>query len=430
MSSSLPTLPPEVLADGHRRTTPSPEEITTLRQIPGQLREPLTDICRSLGLPLVDLVPVGSSNRGTFLPGSRDVDLFARFASRDRKILVRFADEVVPELANRLGCPHERRYAENPYGVLHFRPYGSETEIPVDLVATFHVDDPTELPTVLPLSGMARTPFHAQFLGQAIQGLESEVRLLKYWCKQKQVYGNHGLTGFLTELLVIIYRSFPAVLQHAPEVAVMCHDFHARPCAELRTLFPADPVIIVDPIDPSRNAAGGIHGLVGKFRLARLVHEAKRSLTHPSTTWHQFMVEPPFLLIKVKTSPEVTPINKDDLFDRLARFVGRVERQWSIHEIQLLDLLVDPANFTIMTKVDRLSSLRRPRQGPPMDKRKAVKRFRKKNPEAWFEGERWWTWEDLTGAIELVNQVVTRSELVTSAEVTIVGESGLSSPPP
>ena len=62
-------------------------------------------------------------------------------------------------------------------------------------------------------------PFQRQLLAGKIVGLEGDVLLLKQFLKGVGVYGSElkvgGLSGYLSELLVIRYGSFPKVLRAA-----------------------------------------------------------------------------------------------------------------------------------------------------------------------------------------------------------------------
>ena len=231
------------LAIGKKIVTISSEEIHLLKDIPSQLKPIIITTCQQFSFPVVDIVPVGSSQRQTFLPGNRDIDIFIRLNTQDRNLLERFASQIIPALAQSLHTSYEIKYAENPYGVILYPIPNTNEYISVDVVVTIWIADQSKLPEILPISGMARTPFHMFYLQQHIIGLEEEIRLFKYWAKQKKLYRQSGFTGFISELLIIIYGSFQNLLSHADEISSLTYDFHGRSLTSLRKKFSTYPVI-------------------------------------------------------------------------------------------------------------------------------------------------------------------------------------------
>ena len=265
-------------------TTPSINLITFLKSLPEKFIPNIFTLCHKENFPIVDIVPVGSSQRMTFIPDKIDLDLFVRFNTRDKTILVNFAHLIVPKIATTLQARYEIRYAENPYGTIFYEAKEFQRIIPVDVVATIWIQSSNNLHEVIGFSGMARTPFHMFFLRYKIQGLEQDVRLFKYWLKKKFLYGQCGFTGFLSELLVLRYRSFRNILLHAAEISTMVWDIPElnRSKQTLQELFFNNyQIIIIDPIDPTRNAAAGIQGFMGQLHMHRFVVQAKDNLEHP-----------------------------------------------------------------------------------------------------------------------------------------------------
>jgi tRNA nucleotidyltransferase (CCA-adding enzyme) len=93
---------------------------------------------------------------------------------------------------------------------------------------------------------------------QRIAGLEDEVLLLKQFMKGGGVYGSElrvgGFSGYLAELLVLCYGSLAAVIEAAslwkPGLKL---DLEGRGRVEQ-----ADPLVVVDPVDPGRNVAAAL----------------------------------------------------------------------------------------------------------------------------------------------------------------------------
>lgn len=221
------------------RIKPGPSERKRLQEVSVALISRIESMAEGCGLELKAML-VGSAARGTWLAGDHDLDVFLGVGVEDDL-------EKVLELARRISPDHREKYAEHPY--IQARIDGFE----VDLVPCYLVDDASHL-----RSAVDRTPFHNRYVKQRIAGLEDEVLLLKQFMKGGGVYGSElrvgGFSGYLAELLVLCYGSFAAVIEAAslwkPGLKL---DLEGRGRVEQ-----ADPLVVVDPVDPGRNVAAAL----------------------------------------------------------------------------------------------------------------------------------------------------------------------------
>ena len=221
------------------RIKPGPSERKRLQEVSAALISRIESMAEGCGLELKAML-VGSAARGTWLAGDHDLDVFLGVGVEDDL-------EKALELARRISPDHREKYAEHPY--IQARIDGFE----VDLVPCYLVDDAAHL-----RSAVDRTPFHNRYVKQRIAGLEDEVLLLKQFMKGSGVYGSElrvgGFSGYLAELLVLCYGSFAAVIEAAslwkPGLKL---DLEGRGRVEQ-----ADPLVVVDPVDPGRNVAAAL----------------------------------------------------------------------------------------------------------------------------------------------------------------------------
>ena len=221
------------------RIKPGPSERKRLQEVSVALISRIEKLAEGCGLELKAML-VGSAARGTWLAGDHDLDVFLGVGVEDDL-------EKALELARRISPDHREKYAEHPY--VQARIDGFE----VDLVPCYLVDDASHL-----RSAVDRTPFHNRYVKQRIAGLEDEVLLLKQFMKGSGVYGSElrvgGFSGYLAELLVLCYGSFAAVIEAAslwkPGLKL---DLEGRGRVEQ-----ADPLVVVDPVDPGRNVAAAL----------------------------------------------------------------------------------------------------------------------------------------------------------------------------
>ncbi|MEF8757573.1 MAG: CCA tRNA nucleotidyltransferase [Halobacteriales archaeon] len=256
----------EAVVDAVReRVDPDPEERERLQEAVDTLLARVEDALQSIPAE-ADVVQVGSTARGTWIAGDRDIDLFVRFPpDLPREDLEEFGLEVGHVV---LPDGHEE-YAEHPYVT------GAYDGFDVDLVPCYAVESATEI-----ASAVDRTPFHNRYLEERLTPeLAGDARVLKAFLKGIGVYGSdlrtRGFSGYLTELLVLEYGGFRSLLEAAadwrPPVRLDPED-HGR--AEFD-----DPLVVIDPTDPERNVAA----VLSTANVARFQHYARELLADPRT---------------------------------------------------------------------------------------------------------------------------------------------------
>lgn len=236
---TLPSSSSALLAEVLDRVKPTEEERAKLLKAANEILSKIEELARSRGLACQPLL-VGSASRSTWLAGDHDLDIFLA-VPEDADLTEAL------ELARSVAPVHEEKYAEHAY--VHAEVNGFD----VDLVPCYLLKDAFRIK-----SAVDRTPFHAKYVSERIKGLEDEVLLLKQFMKGVGVYGSElkvgGFSGYLSELLVLRYGSFFAVLEGAsswrPGETI---DLEAH-----STTSHKDPLIVVDPVDPNRNVAAAL----------------------------------------------------------------------------------------------------------------------------------------------------------------------------
>jgi tRNA nucleotidyltransferase (CCA-adding enzyme) len=245
------------------RIDPDEEERIALREAAAALADRVEAVLSDLPVD-ADVLQVGSTARGTWLSGDRDIDLFVRFsADLDRESLESYGLEI-----GRTVLPDGREeYAEHPYVTGEFRGFD------VDLVPCYDVSDGSSI-----RSAVDRTPHHNAYLLDRIDDeLAADVRVFKRFLKGIGAYGSdlrtRGFSGYLTELLVLEYEGFEELLRAAadwhPPVVFDPEDHGERSFG--------DPLVVIDPTDPTRNVAA----VCSAENVARLQHYARTFLADP-----------------------------------------------------------------------------------------------------------------------------------------------------
>ncbi|MBI5051316.1 CCA tRNA nucleotidyltransferase [Candidatus Micrarchaeota archaeon] len=207
----------------------------------------------------------GSVAKKTFLKNSKDIDIFILVPKRTRKEdFEKLARGIVQKS---LGAKPEIRYAEHPY--VHII-YGGRH---IDIVPAYKISSTREM-----MSAVDRSVFHTGFVLRRLKKAQiREVLLLKQFLKANGLYGAEikveGFSGYLCELLVLKFRNFLGVLKHFSTDKNTKIEFMVKAGKEF-----FEPLIFVDPVDPSRNVAA----VVSEENLKRFRRLCVQFLKKPS----------------------------------------------------------------------------------------------------------------------------------------------------
>ncbi|NIB98515.1 CCA tRNA nucleotidyltransferase [Halobacterium sp. R2-5] len=344
------------------RVDPTPDERRALAAAAERLADRARDAIAELPAD-ADVLQVGSTARGTWVAGDRDIDLFVRFPpDLPREDLESYGLEV----GNAVLPEGREEYAEHPYVKGSFEGYD------VDLVPCYRLDSATDIQ-----SAVDRTPFHNAYLEQRLSDEDAgDVRLFKQFLKGVGAYGSdlrtQGFSGYLTELLVLEYGGFretlEAVRDWQPPVVLDPED-HAA--AEFD-----DALVVVDPTDPERNVAA----VVAAENVARVQHHAREFLDDPDESVFEPSTPDPLSGDAVRgyvadrgTTPlavafDAPDLVEDQLYPQLYRSRDGLVRRLENHGFEVLRAATwadDRAVLFVELSVSELPAVER-HEGPPV----------------------------------------------------------------
>ena len=221
-----------------------------------------------------DCVIVGSIGKQTWLAGDHDIDLFMMFpAAVQREDLEKRGLEAGKRIAAEMKGRWGVKYAEHPYTHAVIQGYD------IDIVPCYKIAKGERI-----ISAVDRSPLHLEYVIENLSpAMQDQVRLLKQFYKGISVYGsdakNLGFSGYICELLVMRYGTFGQVMQSAAKWEIPAViDIEVQREVHHRD-FPNQPLIVIDPTDPSRNAAAIVSaGNLMKFMTAAKAFQAKPSI--------------------------------------------------------------------------------------------------------------------------------------------------------
>lgn len=228
-----------------RRVKPSPEQAQRIRDDGEALVAHVGEIARGLGYDARPML-VGSVAKDTYLRDGVDHDVFVLFSPDTSREKLEEAGLRIGHLALEDAV---EKFAEHPY--VHGRWRTAEA----DVVPAYRLDDPSQR-----MTAVDRTPFHTRYvLGRMSREQRDDTRLLKAFLKGVGAYGadarTRGLSGYLTELLVLKYGTFEGVVRAMARFRP--GTFLTVEVVEDPARF-RDPLVLLDPVDARRNAASAV----------------------------------------------------------------------------------------------------------------------------------------------------------------------------
>ncbi len=215
----------------------------------------------------------GSIAKGTYLEGDYDVDIFVAF---DRDYYR--DDNLSAELSRALKSFDGVEKVHGSRNYFHLIHKG----ITFEIVPVLDVSEPSQAKNVTDMS-----PLHvAWFSRRASVQTSDEVRLAKQFCKSARVYGAeshiNGFSGHVLDILVIHYGSFLKLVEAASDwekpVVIDVENHLANPLEELNAAKVKSPLILVDPVQPDRNAAAAL----SEEKFNRFIERCREFLAKPS----------------------------------------------------------------------------------------------------------------------------------------------------
>ncbi|MCK4613875.1 MAG: CCA tRNA nucleotidyltransferase, partial [Thermoplasmata archaeon] len=318
------------------RVSPSREQCTEIDAVVRKISEKALAMKSSLGVEF-EIVHVGSTAKDTHLDKG-DIDLFFRF---DPSVPEKTLQGTIFSIGKAILSRYRIQYAEHPYirGEMH--------GFDIDLVPCFGVESGARI-----ISAVDRTPFHTSYIISHLSDAQrGEVRLLKQFLKGIGCYGAEnrtmGLSGYLSELLILHYGDFLTTLQAASHwMKKTLIDIEEQGYTGSDE---AKPLLVVDPVDPGRNVASA----VSDEKIAMFIHAAREFLSSPSL---KFFFPPPQPIYGTKELRDILDVRgkmlfitfgcpnviDDILYPQLRATLQRFQRMFKEH-----GFLLNDSGFTV-----------------------------------------------------------------------------------
>ncbi len=322
----------------------------------------------------------GSGAKDTWLAHQHDVDIFVLFKSNTQDNISNILEKVLRKTFKE---KIDRVHGSRDYFQL------TQNNIQFEVVPILKISKAEQAQNITDIS-----PLHSKWVNKQGKKIKDEIRLTKQFCKANRLYGaeSHigGFSGYVLEIITIYYGSFTKVLEAAvkwkPKTTIDSSKFYKNRdiFMEVNTSKLLSPLIIIDPVDKSRNAAAALS--LEKFK--QLQSLAKKYLKSHNEEYFQlkpfsFPKKHGTYIIKV----EIQPLKgkRDVVGSKIVKVFEHLKRK--LINFQIKETAWDTENtLYFRIKINELPKYLI-QQGPPISMKEAVKNFKKKNKSTYIEND-------------------------------------------
>lgn len=362
-----------VTSQALRYCQPSAKEVEKLTTITNHVIEQV----RKYPSPLInEVVAGGSFAKGTWIKDDADLDIFVKIdPSIDKVEFEKLGMNIGLQSLKKYKT--QMRYSEHPYVEAFVR------NVRVNIVPCYDVERGKWR------SAADRSPFHTEYIKNNLDvKKQQEVRLLKKFLKSVGIYGaqiaKSGLSGYVTEILILKYGSFISTL-HAVgdinserQIISICEVDN-----DVLKTFQSS-VIIIDPVDPRRNLGSAISAeSLGKFILSSRSFIHRPSLDFFTQEKNRKPKSPKLnsnlLIIEFKYEPR----SPDIIWGQLKKTLSSISKQLQLAHYNVIRTTCTTDEKGFAALVFMLQAVTLPsyiqRIGPEVFRRKESAKFISKN---------------------------------------------------
>lgn len=335
----------------------------------------------------------GSGAKGTWLKGGFDADIFVKY---NYKKFSGKSDKISEELRKYLSKKRLK------FGVMHgSRDYYriKDDSFVYEIIPILDIKKADEAKNITDIS-----PLHAKWVkANANKKLIDDIRLAKAFLRANGLYGAesyiNGFSGYVTEILIIYYRGFLNLLKASAKwkdkQAIDIKKYHKDVFLALNNSKLESPIIVVDPVDKTRNAAAAL----SYEKADKLKEAAKGFLKKPDKRFFEKEEITEDKLKEKSKGKKLAIINvktesgKEDVIGaRIVKSYGFILKKLGEKEFKVTDSgwawdKKKKAMIWLMIDSKELSKYRE-HEGPFLDRKQHVNAFREKYRKVYEKGGR------------------------------------------
>jgi tRNA nucleotidyltransferase (CCA-adding enzyme) len=278
------------------------KEIKPTKEQEKEVEKKIDDVLKKVqkALPETKVILGGSGQKGTWLKKAHDADIFVKFPINKYKEKTDSLSDILEKKLKKI-FKMERLHGSRDYFQTKIKGFTFEIIPIIDIKKAENALNITDV-----------SPLHAEWVKKH-QKYVDEIRLTKQFFKAAKIYGAesyiNGFSGYICEILTINYKGFEnlvkSITKWKPKVVIDIENYHKNKNQALFNIDKAKtqgPLIIVDPVQSSRNAAAA----VSKEKLDIIIKYSKDFIKKPSKEF--------FKIKQIDVESLKKKAKKDDLF--------------------------------------------------------------------------------------------------------------------
>ncbi|MBW3022630.1 CCA tRNA nucleotidyltransferase [Candidatus Woesearchaeota archaeon] len=332
-----------------------------------------------------EAVAGGSIAKGTFIKGDYDVDIFVKFSKKYKTdkladLLEKCIKKFRPERLH-----GSRDYFQIKVGRLIF-----------EIVPVYNINSADEVVNITDAS-----PLHFRWVREQLEKnphLADEIRLAKAFCKAQEIYGAEsyirGFSGHVLDIITIYYSSFTNLLKNASrwkekQVIDFYDVYKGNALKKLNRSKTESPLIVIDPVQPERNASASLSTeIFNKF-----IAESKHFISKPS---EKFFEKEKFSLSKIKKKKAIIiqaaalKGKRDVVGSKLLKAFEKIKTQLKKNGFELKESgwkWNGSAYYWFVFKSKNIPKTYT-REGPPVNAKKNAENFKEKHKSTFVKSKR------------------------------------------
>lgn len=354
-----------MLKDILKEIKPTKEENKKVNEIINEILKKINSI--SKGKAILG----GSGAKETWLAGTKEMDIFVKF-KKDEDI------SKVLEKDLRKKFRVVKLHGSRDYFQIKDKGYTFEVIPVLDIKKVKDAKNITDI-----------SPFHALWVRKH-KTYADDIRLTKQFAKAQGVYGAEsylkGFSGYVLEILTIYYKGFNNLIRNAAkwkDKVIIDPEKHLKnPLRELNKAKILSPLILVDPVDKTRNAAASLSiESFEKFKRA-----CKQFLKNKNKKFFEIKEEKipeDAIIIKFKKIKGKKDIVGAKIVKKLGFLVDRLNKEG----FKVLKYGWKWDLYWFKIKYEKLSKFKEIK-GPPLKLEKHVENFKRIHKKTYVKGNR------------------------------------------
>lgn len=215
-----------------------------------EMKELVNSILKKIKVKDAKPVLGGSGAKGTWLPGVHDIDIYVKFDYNKYNNKSSKLSDILEKSLKKSFSKVERLHGSRDYFQIKMKNFT------IEVVPILNIKKAEQAKNITDVSQL-----HVNYVNK-FPKLKNDIRKAKMFFRAAEVYGaeSHiqGFSGYMVELLVINYRGFSRMVRNIAKWKEKTMIGNKRDINVMNDSKKTSPLIFVDPVDSSRNAAAAL----------------------------------------------------------------------------------------------------------------------------------------------------------------------------